>query len=93
MANPPALLMTVPLTLAASTRENSLTQEGAETSVERHAHTPTAVHYIQGVAPVPAGFEVVKSVEFGPGEVTFISAAGHRGTAPPRHEFLKTAVL
>jgi len=79
--------------LAASTRENPLTQEGVETSVTLHAHTPTAVNYIQGVAPVPAGFDVVKSVEFGPGEVTFISAAGHRVTAPVRHEFLKTGAL
>jgi hypothetical protein len=51
------------------------------------------VNYIQGVAKVPAGFDVVKTAEFKPGEVTFTSASGQKVTIPVRHEFLKTGKL
>jgi hypothetical protein len=79
--------------LAASTKENLLTREGVKTAVELKAGEPFVVNYIQGVARVPAGFDVVKSLEFSPGEVTFISAAGPRVTVPVKHEFLKTGKL
>ena len=42
---------------------------------------------------IPEGFENVKSVEFAPGEVTFVSTTGKRVTAPVRHEFLRTGKL
>lgn len=79
--------------LAASTRENALTQEGVSTAVELSAAQPTAVNYIQGVAKIPAGFENVRTLEFTPGQVTFVSTTGQRVTAPVRHEFLKTGKL
>lgn len=79
--------------LAASMKDNALTKEGAATTVELSAEKPTAVNYIQGVVKIPAGFENVKSAEFAPGEVTFISTTGQRVTAPVRHEFLKTGKL
>lgn len=79
--------------LAASTRANALTQAGIPTSLELVADRPTEVHYIQGVVKVPAGFESVRTLEFAPGKVTFVSIGGQRVTAPVRHEFLKTGRL
>jgi hypothetical protein len=79
--------------LAASSRENLLTKEGVATSVELTANKPAAVNYIQGVAKIPAGFENVRTLEFTPGQVTFVSTTGQRVTAPVRHEFLKTGKL
>ena len=54
---------------------------------------PTVVNYIQGVVKVPAGFDVVRRVEFSPGQATFVSASGTSWTAPVHHEFLKTGQL
>jgi hypothetical protein len=79
--------------LAASIKENALTKGGVETTVKLSAEKPTAVNYIQGVVKIPEGFENVKSVEFAPGEVTFVSTTGKRVTAPVRHEFLRTGKL
>ena len=79
--------------LAASTRENVLTREGVQTAVELSAAAPTVVNYIQGVCKVPAGFDVVRSVEFKPGAVVFTSASGMSATTAVRHEFLKTGTL
>ncbi len=79
--------------LAASTRDNRLTQEGVATAVQLDATRPTSVNYIQGVAKIPAGFENVQTLEFAPGQVTFISTTGQRVTSPVRHEFLKTGKL
>ena len=79
--------------LAASINENSLNKDGVATSVELKASQPTSVNYIQGVVKVPAGFDIVKTLEFAPGQVTFVSASSQRVTAPVRHEFLKSGKL
>ena len=79
--------------LAASRRENLLTKEGVDTALELSADKPTTVNYIQGAVKIPDGFENVKTLEFTPGEVTFVSTTGKRVTAPVRHEFLKTGKL
>lgn len=79
--------------LAASTADNELTRAGVATAVALSPDRPTAVHYLQGVARVPAGFDVVQRVEFGPGTATFVSAAGPRVTVPVRHEFLRSGTL
>ena len=79
--------------LAASAKENVLTKEGVDTSVELTADKPTSVNYIQGVVKIPEGFENVQAVEFAAGEVTFVSTTGKRVTAPVRHEFLRTGKL
>ncbi len=79
--------------LAASTKENVLTKEGVDTALELSSDKPTSVNYIQGVVKVPDGFDVVKSVEFKPGEVVFTSASGKTATAAVRHEFIKTGKL
>ena len=79
--------------LAASVNPNLLTKEGIPTAIELSATRPTAVNYIQGVVRVPAGFVEVKTIEFAPGQVTFVSTTGQRVTAPVRHEFLKAGKL
>ena len=79
--------------LAASINENILNKEGVATSLELKASQPTSVNYIQGVVKVPAGFDIVKTVEFAPGQVTFVSSSGQRVTASVRHEFLKSGKL
>lgn len=79
--------------LASSIQDNLLTQAGVGTSIELSAAKPTSVNYIQGVTKIPSGFENVQRLEFAPGQVTFISTAGQRVTAPVRHEFLKTGQL
>lgn len=79
--------------LVPSTSDNLLSKEGIETSLELKADRPTLVHYIQGVVKVPAGFDVVKTIEFSPGRATFIAASGQRAAAAVHHEFLKTGKL
>ena len=79
--------------LAISTSENVLTKAGMVTAIKLSADQPTSVNYIQGAVKIPGGFENVKTLEFTPGAVTFISTTGKRVTAPVRHEFLKTGKL
>lgn len=79
--------------LSVSAADNLLTNEGMATSIALRADKPTMVNYIQGVVRVPAEFDVVRTMEFGHGQVTLISAAGARVTTLVRHEFLKTGQL
>ena len=79
--------------LAASARENPMTKEGVVTAVDLRGDRPTVVNYIQGVVKVPADFEMVHSLAFAPGEVTFISTGGKKVVAPVRHEFLRNGKL
>ncbi len=79
--------------VAVSGAENLLTKEGVPTTLELSATKPTVVNYIQGVVKIPEGFETVRTLEFAPGEVTFVSTTGKRITSPVRHEFLKSGTL
>ena len=79
--------------LAASVSDNLLSKEGIATAVTLTADKPTTVNYIQGVVRIPEGFENVKTLEFAPGEVTFVATTGQRVTAPVRHEFLATGTF
>ena len=79
--------------LAVSTRENALSREGVVTALELRADRPTEVNYIQGVVKIPSAFGEVQTLEFGPGNVTFVSSTGMRVKAPVRHEFLKSGKL
>jgi hypothetical protein len=79
--------------LESSTRENTLTKQGVTTAIELRSDKPTSVNYIQGVARIPDGFDVVRTLEFAPGKVTFIATSGQRVTMPVRHEFLKSGKL
>jgi hypothetical protein len=49
-----------------SIHENILNKEAVATSVELKTSQPKSVNYIQGVVKVPAGFNVVKTLEFAP---------------------------
>ena len=79
--------------LKASTSDNILNKEGVATSVKLEGTKPTIVYYIQGVVKIPDGFEMVKSLEFAPGEVIFVSTTGKRVTTKVRHSFLRTGKL
>ena len=79
--------------LAASVSDNLLSKEGVATAVTLTADKPTTVNSIQGVVRIPEGFDNVKTLEFPPGEVTFVSTTGKRVTAPVRHEFLATGTF
>lgn len=79
--------------LATSIGENVLSKQGIPTSVTLTAEHPTHIHYIQGVAQIPAGFEQVDTITFTPGQITLKSPSGQTVTAPVQHEFLKTGSL
>jgi hypothetical protein len=79
--------------LAGSIADNLLTKEGVRTAIDLKADKPTSINYIQGVAKVPDGFDMVKTLEFEPGKVTLVSTTGQKVTVPVRHEFLKTGKL
>jgi hypothetical protein len=78
---------------AASAAPNRIRDAGFATTVALSARKPTSVHYIQGVARIPAGFDRVKDVRFGPGAVTFVSAGGATAEAEVQHEFLRSGRL
>jgi hypothetical protein len=76
-----------------SAEPNQVNAQGIPTAVELDPSHPTFVNYIQGVAKVPADFRMVKDVEFGEGEVTFVSVTGKKVTVPVNLEFLRTGRL
>ncbi len=79
--------------LVASAESNIISKEGIATAVELSSERPTVVNYIQGVARIPDGFDVVSKAEFAPDQVTFWSASGEKTVVPVRHEFLKSGSL
>ena len=76
-----------------SAEPNNLNAQGIPTAVELNANRPTFVNYIQGVAKIPADFQMVKDVEFGAGELTFVSVTGKKVTVPVQFEFVRTGRL
>lgn len=76
--------------LAQSLRPNCLSETGIPTVVTLTAGQPTAVHFIQGVAPIPADFERVQEVVFENDILRFISTAGQDVAAPVTWKFLQT---
>ncbi len=79
--------------VAPSAARNLLLEEGVPTVVDLRADRPTSVHYIQGAVPVPAGFDVVRGVEFAPGAAAFTSASGLKVTVAVKHEFVRDGKL
>ncbi len=73
-----------------SAEPNELAAEGIPTVATLAPDQPTLVNYIQGVAKIPADFRMVKDVEFGAGQVTFVSVTGKRVTIPVDYRFLRT---
>ncbi|HNY28665.1 MAG TPA: hypothetical protein PLA90_18620 [Candidatus Sumerlaeota bacterium] len=76
-----------------SAQPNEINKAGIPTAIELTPDRPTFVNYIQGVAKIPADFQVVKDVEFGKGEVTFVSVTDKRVTVPVNFEFVRTGQL
>ncbi|MFZ4696356.1 MAG: hypothetical protein ACOYMV_14645 [Verrucomicrobiia bacterium] len=64
--------------IAASSKPNAWTRLGAKTALEFSPKKPTSIRYLFGIAKIPKGFHVVKSVRFEKGGVAFI---GNRGIA------------
>jgi hypothetical protein len=77
--------------LKASAEENVLSHEGIPTALDLNGDF--AVHYIQGVAKIPPGFNEVANVEFDEGSVTFVSTNGQRVKLKLAHDYLKTGQL
>ena len=73
-----------------SAQPNSINALGIPTALELDAKRPTTINYIQGVAKVPADFRQVKDIEFGAGNVTFVSVTGKRVTVPVNVAFVRT---
>ena len=73
-----------------SARPNAMSRMGIPTAMKFVPCCPVAVNYIQGVIKTPAGFGRVKTAQFAPEKVTFISESGKKATAAVRHEFLAT---
>jgi hypothetical protein len=76
-----------------SAQPNDINAQGIPTAIELDANRPTVVNYIQGVAKIPADFHMVKDVEFGAGELTFVSVTGKKVTVPVNFEFARTGKL
>jgi len=76
-----------------SAQPNDINKEGIPTAIELNPNRPTVVNYIQGIAKIPADFQMVKNVEFGAGEVTFVSVTGKKVTVPVNFEFVRTGKL
>ncbi len=78
--------------LVASMESNVINQQGIATTIELSKSHPTTINYIQGVAKVPAGFDVVTKADFAAGQVTFW-CGDQSVVVPVRHEFLRTGKL
>jgi len=76
-----------------SAQPNDVNRKGIPTAIELTPDRPTAVNYIQGVAKIPEGFRMVKDLEFGTNEVTFVSVTGKRMTVPVNFQFVRTGKL
>ena len=75
--------------LVPSTTPNPLSKRGIQTVVELDARRPTEIHYAQGAARVPAGFDRVKTIDFSkPNQITLVADSGVTATVPVRHEFV-----
>ncbi|MCG3127614.1 MAG: hypothetical protein CHACPFDD_02481 [Phycisphaerae bacterium] len=76
-----------------SAQPNDLNAQGIPTAIELCPDRATLVNYIQGIAKVPADFGMVRDVEFGAGEVTFVSVTAKRVTVPVSYEFVLSGNL
>jgi hypothetical protein len=76
-----------------SAQPNPVNEAGIPTAIELSPDRPTCVNYIQGIAKIPADFRIVKDVEFGEGEATFVSATDKRVTVPVHFDFVRSGKL
>lgn len=74
--------------LAASVQPNPLQAAGIPTAVQLDPERPTCVNFIQGLVPIPAGFDRVATVEFSDGQAVFVAPDGQRVSAAVDHAFV-----
>jgi hypothetical protein len=76
-----------------SARPNDVNAQGIPTAMQLDPKRPTFVNYVEGVAKIPAGFKMVRDVEFGKGKVVFVSVTGKKVDVPVNYEFARTGRL
>jgi hypothetical protein len=81
------------LGLRESVRKNRASENGIPTYLTLSEKRPTIINYIQGAAKIPKGFDKVRKVKWGQGEVTFLSYSEKSVTVPLFHWFLYTGSL
>ncbi len=81
------------LGLRESVRKNRASEKGVSTYLNLSEKKPTIINYIQGAAKIPKGFDKVRKVKVGAGEVTFLSYSEKSVTVPLYHWFLYTGTL
>ncbi len=75
--------------ITASAKANSLNRRGIPTALTLSARRPTIIPYIMAMAPVPANFTHVATVErTAPSHVEIIDRAGHRAALAVNLDFL-----
>lgn len=79
--------------IAASIAPNGLSEAGIATAIDLSPERAATIRHIQGVVRVPAGFETVRTVEFAPGRVTFVSPTGMKAGADVKWSFLRHGKL
>jgi hypothetical protein len=67
--------------LAESAADNPLSMSGHATVLQLDPKTPTQVNYIMGAAPIPRGFDRVKTIDQENGGVVLTSDSGKRAIA------------
>jgi len=67
--------------LAESARPNPVSKAGYPTAVALHPEKPLAVNVIMAVAPIPKGFDHVKTITPGKNGVTLVSRSGKKTAA------------
>ncbi len=70
------------LGLRDSCRKNRASEKGIPTYLTLSEKRPTMVNYIEGAAKIPKGFDKVRKVKVGQGEVTFLSYSEKSVTVP-----------
>jgi hypothetical protein len=74
--------------LAASARPNAFSKRGIATTLKLSAKKPLTVNYIMAMAELPRGFQCVRTITRGLGQVTLSSTTGQRVTLPLDASFL-----
>jgi hypothetical protein len=67
---------------------NPFSRAGSPTSIRMNPRRPTVARSIQGVAPIPAGFDVVASVRPVPGGIVLRSKSGRVARARLELDFV-----
>jgi hypothetical protein len=72
---------------------NPVLSMGIPTAMNIKGTWPVTINYIQGAVPVPADFDIVRTLEFDPGTITLVASSGKRVRVSVQHEFLHNGTL